>query len=184
MHRVVSRWVLNISREGHSAISQARACSTPEVKKKKKSLYSDRTSCVSVLPISLLFPGTTEKGQAHPLDTQPEDICIHILRDSEDVTMDPAIMTLALRETLYNGSWMAKPIQVASDHAWDKYIKLFFTERWHGTLCFSYSFSDKREISTLSFRKKRNCLQILDHLKCHRAIVNIAALVKGWAVGV
>lgn len=113
-----------------------------------------------------------KRVRPHPLDIDPEDICIHILRQSEDVSMDLSIMTLGLKETFCNGSWVDKPIWVAADHAWDKHIRLltiFFSERWHGPLCFSNSFSDERKCHSV-FQEKRRCLQILDHLRAHRTV--------------
>lgn len=99
-----------------------------------------------------------KRVRPHPLDIDPEDICLHILRHSEVVTVDLPIMTLGPGEAFCNGSWRAKSIWVTSDHAWDKVYQalvIFFCGRWHGALYFCNSFSDKGENATHVSGKKK-----------------------------
>lgn len=80
---------------------------------------------------------------------------------------------------------MAKPIWVASDHAWDKYIKLLAIDfQWEmdGTVLFLFFYWQERKCYSIFHLKKKKFLQIQNHLRAHRAIENVAALVKDWSV--
>lgn len=69
----------------------------PDVKKKKKIIYSQREFPVSQFcpfPLSCSL-APLKRVRSHPLDIDPEEIFIHLL----SVAMDPATMTLGLRET-------------------------------------------------------------------------------------
>jgi len=93
LHRILSRWVLNISREGDSTISLGSLGQGSVTLREKKFFLMFRRNllCLSLCPLPLVLSlGTTEKSLApplschwaplkrawpHPPDTHPADIC-------------------------------------------------------------------------------------------------------------